>query len=80
MTIYFVVLEGLWLRTKNKEYYHHARFWSKLYVLNFGIGVASGLPMEFQFGTNWAPFSEAVAMETTLAELVPNQRPVEAQQ
>ncbi|EKV02305.1 cytochrome bd-type quinol oxidase, subunit 1 [Leptolyngbya sp. PCC 7375] len=60
MAIYLVVLEGLWLRTKNKEYYHHARFWSKLYVLNFGIGVASGLPMEFQFGTNWAPFSEAV--------------------
>ncbi|MFN3360969.1 MAG: cytochrome ubiquinol oxidase subunit I, partial [Pseudanabaenaceae cyanobacterium] len=34
--------------------------WSKLYVLNFGLGVASGLPMAFQFGLNWAPFSEAV--------------------
>jgi cytochrome d ubiquinol oxidase subunit I len=60
MAIYLVIVEGLWLRTKNPDYYHHARFWAKLYVLNFGIGVASGLPMEFQFGTNWAPFSEAV--------------------
>lgn len=60
MGIYLVIVEGLWLKTRNSDYYHHARFWSKLYVLNFGIGVASGLPMEFQFGTNWAPFSEAV--------------------
>ena len=60
MAIYLIVVEGLWLRTRNKNYYYHARFWSKLYVLNFGIGVASGLPMEFQFGTNWAPFSQAV--------------------
>lgn len=60
MAIYLVIVEGLWLKTRNPDYYHHARFWSKLYLLNFGIGVASGLPMEFQFGTNWAPFSEAV--------------------
>jgi len=60
MGIYLVVIEGLWLKTKNKDYYHHARFWAQLYVLNFSVGVASGLPMEFQFGTNWAPFSEAV--------------------
>jgi cytochrome d ubiquinol oxidase subunit I len=60
MAIYLVIIEGLWLKTKNLDYYHHARFWSKLYVLNFGIGVASGLPMAFQFGLNWAPFSESV--------------------
>ncbi len=60
MAIYLVVIEGLWLKTRNLSYYHHARFWSRLYVLNFGIGVASGLPMAFQFGLNWAPFSEAV--------------------
>ncbi len=59
MAIYLIVIEGMWLKTRNKDYYLHARFWSKLYVLNFGIGVASGIPMEFQFGTNWAPFSEA---------------------
>ncbi|MGQ9867033.1 MAG: cytochrome ubiquinol oxidase subunit I [Pseudanabaenaceae cyanobacterium] len=60
MAIYLVIVEGLWLRTRNLDYYRHARFWAKLYVLNFGIGVASGLPMAFQFGLNWAPFSEAV--------------------
>lgn len=60
MGIYLVVIEGLWLKTKNKDYYLHARFWAQLYVLNFSVGVATGLPMEFQFGTNWAPFSEAV--------------------
>jgi cytochrome bd ubiquinol oxidase subunit I len=60
MAIYLVVIEGLWLKTQNPDYYRHARFWAKLYVLNFGIGVATGLPMAFQFGMNWAPFSEAV--------------------
>ncbi|MCM1984505.1 cytochrome ubiquinol oxidase subunit I [Lyngbya confervoides] len=60
MAIFLVIVEGLWLKTKNPDYYRHARFWAKLYVLNFGIGVATGLPMAFQFGLNWAPFSEAV--------------------
>lgn len=60
MSIFLVIIEGLWLKTRNPDYYRHARFWSKLYVLNFGIGVATGLPMAFEFGLNWAPFSEAV--------------------
>ncbi|MBC7823792.1 MAG: cytochrome ubiquinol oxidase subunit I [Candidatus Parcubacteria bacterium] len=60
MGIYLVVIEGLWLKTRNPDYYLHARFWAKFYVLNFGVGVATGIPLEFQFGTNWAPFSDAV--------------------
>ena len=40
-------------------YARAARFWGRLFVLNFGAGVASGVPMEFQFGTNWARFSNA---------------------
>jgi cytochrome bd ubiquinol oxidase subunit I len=59
MGIYLVVVEIAWIKTQNPDYYYHARFWSKLYVLNFGIGVATGIPMEFQFGTNWAPFAES---------------------
>jgi cytochrome d ubiquinol oxidase subunit I len=39
-------------------YYRQARFWSKLLILNFAVGVVSGIPMEFQFGTNWANFSQ----------------------
>lgn len=58
--IYLVIIEGLWLKTRDTDYYYHARFWAKLYALNFGVGVATGIPMEFQFGTNWGPFSEAV--------------------
>ncbi|MFM8604754.1 MAG: cytochrome ubiquinol oxidase subunit I [Cyanobium sp.] len=60
LAIFLVVLEGFWLRTGNPLYYRQARFWAKLYVLNFGIGVASGLPMEFLFGTIWARLSEFV--------------------
>lgn len=59
LSILLVVLEGLWLKTGNADYYRHARFWAKLFLLNFGIGVATGLPLEFEFGTNWAPFSQA---------------------
>jgi cytochrome bd ubiquinol oxidase subunit I len=52
------------LQLKNGEDYNGlyartARFWGRLFVLNFGAGVASGIPMEFQFGTNWARFSDA---------------------
>jgi cytochrome d ubiquinol oxidase subunit I len=47
------------VRTGDEDYYRHARFWAKLFLLNFGIGVATGLPLEFEFGTNWSPFSQA---------------------
>ncbi len=57
LSFFLVILEALWLKTQDSDYYHHARFWSKLFVLNFTVGVVSGLPMEFEFGTNWAEFS-----------------------
>jgi cytochrome d ubiquinol oxidase subunit I len=59
LSMFLVLLEVLWLKTRDADYYRHARFWSKLLLLNFGIGVVSGIPMEFEFGTNWAPFSIA---------------------
>jgi cytochrome d ubiquinol oxidase subunit I len=59
LSIFLVVTESLWLRTKDPSYYHHTRFWSKLFLLNFAVGVVSGLPLEFQFGTNWSRFSAA---------------------
>ncbi len=58
--LFLVVLEALWLRTGNLAYYRHFRFWSKLFALNFAVGVVTGIPLEFQFGTNWGPFSAAV--------------------
>ena len=57
--LFLVFLEALWLRFGDDDYYRHARFWSRLFLLNFSIGVVTGLPLEFEFGTNWAPFSAA---------------------
>lgn len=45
------------LRTGEERYHQAARFWAKIFGLNFGVGVVTGIPMEFQFGTNWADFS-----------------------
>ncbi|HEY5998315.1 MAG TPA: cytochrome ubiquinol oxidase subunit I [bacterium] len=59
LSIFLLVLEALWLRTGDKAYYHHARFWGRLFLLNVAVGVATGIPLEFQFGTNWGPFSVA---------------------
>jgi cytochrome d ubiquinol oxidase subunit I len=59
LSLFLVVMEALWLRTRDESYYCHVRFWSKLFLLNFSVGVATGLPMEFQFGTNWGDFSKA---------------------
>ena len=52
-----VVLKTLFLRTGNPVYNRAARFWAKIFGINFVIGVVTGIPMEFQFGTNWAEFS-----------------------
>ena len=57
LALLLVLMEGLWLKTGREIYYRHTRFWAKLYLLSFGIGVASGVPLEFQFGTNWSKFS-----------------------
>ncbi len=57
LSIFLVGLEALWLKTGNADYYRHARFWSKFFLLNFGVGVVTGLPLEFEFETNWAVFS-----------------------
>ncbi len=45
------------LRTGDDNYNRAARFWAKIFGLNFAVGVVTGIPMEFQFGTNWAGFS-----------------------
>ena len=47
------------LRTGEEHYNRAARFWAKIFAINFAMGVVTGIPMEFQFGTNWAPFSKA---------------------
>ena len=55
-----IVVEALWLRTKNPVYHQMARFWTKVFALTFALGVATGLVLEFEFGTNWATYSRYV--------------------
>ena len=57
LSAFLFLVEAMWVRTRDVMYYRHARFWAKLLVLNFAVGVVSGIPMEFQFGTNWEGFS-----------------------
>ena len=53
-----VILKTLAIRTGNAKYGDAARFWMKIFGINFVLGVVTGIPMEFQFGTNWARFSQ----------------------
>jgi cytochrome bd ubiquinol oxidase subunit I len=58
--VMLVIIEGLWLKTRNPLYHQMARFWTKVFALTFAIGVATGIVMEFEFGTNWATYSRYV--------------------
>ena len=55
-----VVVEGLYLRTRDPLYEAMARFWTRIFAVNFAMGVATGIVMEFEFGTNWATYSRFV--------------------
>lgn len=58
LSLMIVYFKWKFLRTKNEDYNHASKFWMKIFALNFAMGVVTGIPMEFQFGTNWAKFSE----------------------
>jgi len=55
-----VIAEGMFLRTDDRRWEAIARFWTKLFAVNFAVGVATGIVMEFEFGTNWATYSRFV--------------------
>lgn len=57
LALLIVVLQTIGLRTGDDRYVSAARFWGKIFGINFALGVVTGIPMEFQFGTNWAQFS-----------------------
>lgn len=58
LALLIVVMKWRALRTGNEEWAKAARFWVRIFGLNFAVGVVTGIPMEFQFGTNWARFSQ----------------------
>jgi cytochrome d ubiquinol oxidase subunit I len=57
LALLIVVLKTMALRTGDEHYEQSARFWAKIFAVNFLLGVVTGIPMEFQFGTNWSEFS-----------------------
>jgi cytochrome d ubiquinol oxidase subunit I len=59
LALLIVVLKVLALRTADERYNEVTRFWARIFGLNFAMGVVTGIPLEFQFGTNWARFSSA---------------------
>ncbi|HEY1493018.1 MAG TPA: cytochrome ubiquinol oxidase subunit I [Candidatus Solibacter sp.] len=59
LALLILVLKTIALRTGDEHYAHAARFWAKIFAVNFAMGVVTGIPMEFQFGTNWSRFSRS---------------------
>jgi cytochrome d ubiquinol oxidase subunit I len=59
LALLIVILKTIALRNGNEHYARAARFWGRIFAINFAFGVVTGIPMEFQFGTNWARFSRS---------------------
>ena len=60
LSLILVIMEGLYLKTGNLVYRVMTDFWLKVFALTFALGVATGVVMEFEFGTNWSVFSRFV--------------------
>ena len=58
LALLIFILKTMAIRTGNEHYNQAVRFWTRIFGINFAIGVVTGIPMEFQFGTNWAEFSK----------------------
>ncbi len=75
LSVLIAIMETIYVRTGDETYRRLAKFWGKLFIINFAIGVLTGITLEFQFGTNWARYSRYVgdifgsllAIEATLA-------------
>ena len=75
MAFFIAIIETAWVRTRNPIYLRATKFWGKIFLINFAIGVVTGIVQEFQFGMNWSSYSRFVgdvfgaplAMEALLA-------------
>ena len=75
LSVLLAIMETIYVRTGDEQYKRMAKFWGKLFLINFALGVVTGITLEFQFGTNWANYSHGVgdifgsllAIEATLA-------------
>src|SRR6202040_1294221 len=59
LALLIFILKTAALRTGDETWNHAARFWAKIFGISFALGVVTGIPMEFQFGTNWEEFSKS---------------------
>lgn len=57
LSFLLAVMETMWVRTGKEEWLNATKFWMKLFAINFAIGIATGLILEFQFGSNWSNYS-----------------------
>lgn len=75
LSILVAIMETIYVRNGDEDYKRAAKFWGKLFVINFAIGIVTGITLEFQFGTNWSRYSAFVgdvfgsllAIEATVA-------------
>jgi len=75
LSVLIAIMETVYVKTGDEEYRRMARFWGKIFIINFAVGVVTGITLEFQFGTNWSRYSRYVgdlfgsllAIEATLA-------------
>ena len=75
LSILIAIMETIYVRTGDDEYRRMAKFWGKIFLVNFAVGIVTGITLEFQFGTNWSRYSRYVgdifgsllAIEATLA-------------
>ena len=59
LSLLIFILKTLYMRTGDEHYNRAAQFWARIFAINFALGVVTGIPMEFQFGTNWSRFSRS---------------------
>ena len=75
MAFFIAIMETAWVHTRKSIYLRATKFWGKIFLINFAIGVVTGITQEFQFGMNWSNYSRFVgdvfgaplAMEALLA-------------
>lgn len=75
LSILTAIMQTVWYRTGDEDYLRMTKFWGKLFLINFSLGIVTGLTLEFQFGTNWSRYSAYVgdifgsllAIEATVA-------------
>lgn len=60
LSMLLAIMETIYVRTGNEQYKRMAKFWGKLFLINFALGVVTGITLEFQFGTNWSQYSAYV--------------------